>query len=1698
MTIRYWSGVHAFGRTLFEIGGTGSPDLLNGGAISTGGLILNPGSHPSGAALGAGTSVSIGPAAVSLQAAALAPALPASVSADTLIASAVPQTTSLVPNAPGPGFTVEIGTPALTLAGTSAAAAGLNVADAALDKLQNGLAEIFSESQFQVASLVGAARTAVLDAFHSINGAVHISGGMIAIDAVAANGDGAALLAQLEALGLQSGASFGAIAGGLIPLDALGSVAHAGLLAFARPAYSMTESAGAGSVVSQDVQAMHADILQTTNGLTGAGITIGLLSDSFNTSTSTDKYANDVASGDLPAGINIIKDFAGGTDEGRAMAQMAYDIAPGASFEFYTADVSQADFANGIVTMAQHGDKIIVDDVRYFDEPMFQDGIIAQAEDIAYANGAMVFSSAGNYADRAYDSTFRDSGQTFTDPTDGITYELHDFDPGPGVSTGQSVTQSGSVSYILQWDQPFFSLGGAGATSDLALLLFSGSIYLGKADSTHPGGDPIEIAGLNGSGTVTVKIGVRQGTPLPNEIKYAMIGGSSQVNTFATSSATLYGHANSEHTIAVGAADWYNTPAFGQTPPLGEYFTSKGGQQILFDNAGNRLATPEVRPGVAFTAADGGNTTFFSSDVAGDADTLPNFYGTSAAAPNAAAIAALLMQADPHATRDQILAAMKGSAIDIGNLANNINSHTLGVTTGAGADAWTGTGLIQADQALTNLQTATAPVPNIPALTGLTGTSTHAAEQGSAVTLLAGAPTITDADGDHLTSAIVQITGGTFSANESSAADDALSVAAGALAGTNITASYDAASETLTLSGSDTLANYAAVLAAVQYTSSGDNPTDYGNITGRTITWTVSDGTAGVPDGQQNSGTTTIAIDAMNDAPVNNVGGTLAATEDTAAIVTGISIDDPDSGLTTAQFTTTLSVAHGTLLVAAGFQPTIAAMTISGTGTATLQLQGTQSDINSLFATGALSYQPAANYNGSDTLHIVTSDGGGTGSGGALSDTDDKAISIAAVNDVPVISAPTDAAVTFTELGSAVPLMQGVTITDPDAPANFAGGSLTLGMSGSDGEITLIPNNGFAVVGTTLDYNGDPIGTIFGLGTFNLTVSGLTANVTPAVASALAAAFQYDIPGHSPSAADHVALLSFHDGGNTGSGGDRVNFMTQTVHIAAINEAPTVSAPGGQSGTEDTNLVFGSASGNAITLADDGEVGSQETVTLTVAHGTLKLPFPYNQTDTGDGTSTLQVTGSIGALNLYLNGLTYRGDLNYHGSDTLTVTINDNGNTGSGGALSAQQTIGITLAPDGIIDADATHNNPAATSGNDFFRFAPGGTYTVDGLGGNDVFLFVGDGNFTNADQIDGGVGTDQIALQGDYWTTPLTLGAGVVNVESLVLLSFSDRRFSGPLVSPHSYNITTVDQNVAAGQQLTIDANRLGPDEDFTFNGSAEKDGSFFIYGGMGTDHLTGGAKNDVFLFGNDASSGGLLWGSLDFVDGGGGINQLALRGDYSGIYAVHFGANQIHNIQSLALMSAFDTRFGALGSHYHYDITMDDGNLAAGQQMTVDAGNLRNGETVTFNGSAEADGSFRVFGGAGDDDITGSQNNDILVGGLGADRLTGGGGDDTFLYHSVAESTPASHDLLINFTLGDIIDLSAIDGDTTTAGQQHFHFVDGGVFTNHAGELVAADTGGGVWSVSGDINGDGVADFQLTVIAPGGHQINANDFHL
>ena len=529
----------------------------------------------------------------------------------------------------------------------------------------------------------------------------------VVVDATAKDGNGAALLSQLKALGLQHGSSFGAMASGAIPISQLGALMQVGDLGHVVESAAATAS---GLVTTQADAAMYADAARYTFGVDGTGIKVGVLSDSFNKFAGVypaslgggpDKMAQDIAHGDLPSATTILQDYAGGADEGRGMAQLVHDIAPGASIAFATAFVGgQAGMANNIVALANGGAKVIVDDVTYFDELAFQDGIVAQAvSQVVGTKGVVYFTSAANNGMNGWEASWVNGA---TAKIGGVSETLLKFGAGTTGKDYLTVNLAGDASFVLQWDQPGSSAGGPGSASDLDIELTnaSGTIVYASSTSNNIGADPVEIMQVSGlsAGIYYVRVGLSSGTA-PTDVKLMMLddGAGSKLGTTArnTDTGTVFGHAASADAIAVAAAGYFNTPAFGQNAPGVEDFSSGGPTTIWYDTAGNRLASPEIRYNPQITAVDGGDTTFFGSDA--DGNGLPNFFGTSAAAPDAAAVAVLMLSARSSLTRDDILQLLADSAIDMDDPS----------TTGfdLGYDQRTGAGLIRANLAVQFAQT---------------------------------------------------------------------------------------------------------------------------------------------------------------------------------------------------------------------------------------------------------------------------------------------------------------------------------------------------------------------------------------------------------------------------------------------------------------------------------------------------------------------------------------------------------------------------------------------------------------------------------------------------------------------------------------------------------------------------------------------------------------------------------------------------------------------------------------------------------------------------------------------------------------------------------------------------------------------------------------------------------------------------------
>jgi Subtilase family len=516
---------------------------------------------------------------------------------------------------------------------------------------------------------------------------VRVVNDRVVVDAIASV-DVEALKSDLMFLGMDDAVAFGGIVSGHLPIWAIPAAAALASLQFAHPAVAI---ANVGLVTSQGDQAMRSDVARTKFGVNGSGVNVGVLSDSFNCLGGA---ATDVANNDLlpVTVIQEISDCSDGADEGRAMLQIVHDIAPGANLLFATADGGQANFATNIQALAAAGAKVIVDDIIYLAEPMFQDGIIAQAVNSVASSGTAYFSAAGNQAQKSYQSAFRSGGffapGAFASAPGAPAFLggiAHNFNPSGGMDQFQRITISPGSTFILslQWDSPFFSVSGPpGSENDLDLYILDASATQVLAGTTfnNIGGDAVELFGYTNNGPTALTVNlmiVNHSGPNPTLIKYVYFGTGFIISEFATSSGTIFGHSNAAGAEAVGAAVYFNTPAFGASQPVLELFSSSGTTPVLFDSAGNRLPTPDPRadkPGLV--APDGVATT-----VPG----FSNFFGTSAAAPHAAGVAALLLQNKPTLTPGKLYRSLENTALDMGP---------------TGFDNSSGYGLIQADAAL--------------------------------------------------------------------------------------------------------------------------------------------------------------------------------------------------------------------------------------------------------------------------------------------------------------------------------------------------------------------------------------------------------------------------------------------------------------------------------------------------------------------------------------------------------------------------------------------------------------------------------------------------------------------------------------------------------------------------------------------------------------------------------------------------------------------------------------------------------------------------------------------------------------------------------------------------------------------------------------------------------------------------------------
>ena len=414
----------------------------------------------------------------------------------------------------------------------------------------------------------------------------------------------------------------------------------------------------------------------TSTPITGAGVKVGIISGSFDTVAPGAANA-DAAAGYLPANpdgtaaVTVLSDNSSPSDdEGRAMAELVHQVAPGAQLFFATNGSSQADFASAVSALAQAGCNIIVDDIAYTHSPFYQvtSGLDA-AETAALAQGVSVFTSAGNYGQAFLEQPFAPQQVTLTDGTAAPAQVFDNGTPYERITVPANTTSR----IDLQWTAPFQGVGSAGAPDALTLKVFDadgnavGTGTVQKADGVPTTDLLYYFPVLSSSADYQVALYLNDGQASPDAFKFILsaggpIGGTSPGGIIHDPQAGQgSGDVRAQQLIpgvnTVGESYFANSAAFGLCPTYNDANSDVGPGTLLYDGDGNPLPSPEDAGKVDFDAPNG-----IYTSVPG----FQPFYGTSAAAPNAAAVAALMLQANPSLTPAQVTAFMQQSALDQG------------------------------------------------------------------------------------------------------------------------------------------------------------------------------------------------------------------------------------------------------------------------------------------------------------------------------------------------------------------------------------------------------------------------------------------------------------------------------------------------------------------------------------------------------------------------------------------------------------------------------------------------------------------------------------------------------------------------------------------------------------------------------------------------------------------------------------------------------------------------------------------------------------------------------------------------------------------------------------------------------------------------------------------------------------------------
>jgi len=507
-------------------------------------------------------------------------------------------------------------------------------------------------------------------------------GGALDLQLHATAAVGSAQLAQLRGIGVtvrSSSAQFAAVPGAAlpragmvhaaVPVDKLDAVAALPWVAAVRPA--SRPRVDAGPITSEGVALHRADIAQRI-GLNGRGQRVGAMSDGVTS------LAESVAKGELPPDVKVIDPGAG--DEGTGMLEIVHDQAPGAKLLFTGTGRTLEDHVAGLRKLAAAGANLITEDLAFDDEPAFQQGLAASTAEALARSGVWVSSSSGNLGARHTPRVQAiGTGHTPDDlPAASITgcptvpQNAVAVAGGTDTSFDLLLGAHGLLLATLQWSEPraIFPTPGRGGFTDLNLYILDQNgrcLGVSNAPQANGVGDTIEQVLLDGSGfTATTRL----------KLVVDVAGTSSAVappvidlrwrtavaGSLAVDAASRAGSLNPDSNYLGLATSAGAAPASQSTDPKTvplETFSAGGPVQVgsTTQCPGGAVGPCTGVPGTSFrtavaptwTAADGvsisGSGGFPDPNVCpATANGVCLFFGTSAAAPSAAGVAAVVRQ----------------------------------------------------------------------------------------------------------------------------------------------------------------------------------------------------------------------------------------------------------------------------------------------------------------------------------------------------------------------------------------------------------------------------------------------------------------------------------------------------------------------------------------------------------------------------------------------------------------------------------------------------------------------------------------------------------------------------------------------------------------------------------------------------------------------------------------------------------------------------------------------------------------------------------------------------------------------------------------------------------------------------------------------------------------------------------------------